>query len=215
MPILLPQTLVMHQNLDLKPQKTLKPQTSTFDPNLIQCHSNGAATTSTRPSAASTGFNPVFRRQWRRNDFDAPICNIDGLQPRFCPHAAYENDDEDYFDMPPTTAVRAPPRNDAATTPTAPLVPLSQQHAIYEDDDDDEDYFDVPPDPAASAADHMVALEELDLGLLSNPDQPLNVQDVLDAPAPQVSGVDKALLTFELYWDPPVRNRCVFRHRVC
>jgi hypothetical protein len=30
-----------------------------------------------------------------------------------------------------------------------------------------------------------------------------------------VSGVDKALLTFELYWDPPVRNRCVFRHRVC
>ncbi|KAJ7692186.1 hypothetical protein B0H14DRAFT_3531594 [Mycena olivaceomarginata] len=190
---------------------------------------NGAATTSTRqpPAAAAThrraraasqwrrndfdapicsidGLQPHFRRQWRRNDFDAPICNIDGLQPRFRPvHAAYENDDEDYFDMPPTTAVRAPPRNDAATTPTAPLVPLSQQHAIYEDDDDDEDYFDVPPDPAASAADHMVALEELDPGLLSDPDQPLNVQDVLDAPAPQVSGVDKALLTFELYWDPP------------
>ncbi|KAJ7723721.1 hypothetical protein B0H14DRAFT_2641772 [Mycena olivaceomarginata] len=38
MSILLPQTLVMHQNLDLKPQKTLKPQTSTLDPNLIQCH---------------------------------------------------------------------------------------------------------------------------------------------------------------------------------
>ncbi|KAJ7866384.1 hypothetical protein B0H14DRAFT_3593879 [Mycena olivaceomarginata] len=36
MSILLPQTLVMHQNLDLKPQKTLKPQTSTLDPNLIQ-----------------------------------------------------------------------------------------------------------------------------------------------------------------------------------
>ncbi|KAJ7801202.1 hypothetical protein B0H14DRAFT_2615614 [Mycena olivaceomarginata] len=40
MSILLPQTLVMHQNLDLKPQKTLKPQTSTLDPNLIQCHTD-------------------------------------------------------------------------------------------------------------------------------------------------------------------------------
>lgn len=61
----------------------------------------------------------------------------------------------------------------------------------------------------------MVALEELDPGFISDPDQPLIVQDVLHAPAPQVSGVDKALLTFELYWDPPVRNRCVFRHCVC